>query len=489
MKHKLLAIMLTVSMAVAMATGCGGGKETAAPAASTAPAETAEPVIAVAFTGETSFTAVQGEAINLSDLITDTEVRTGFNPKTITIQYSNTEFVIDTDADLPENKEGTDISIAMTKDATTLMNEKDLPNIALTFANVTSKPETLTVQMDLTNSKGEPGTGKIEIPITVVPKEISEVKELTENLKVSETLDNYDFDVRASNIQNKVADDSNIKSVAVKDSDVKFQTPGHYTVTYEVTFKEPIKVAVTAPAAEDSETTEEPAKTEDASEAEESTEQAETTEELSSVEIPTDVTIMGKEEETALEDSQVIHENVKPEEPKEEESKEEEKAPSKTEGNTSASTGNTSSGGSASSSSSSSGSGNASSSGSSPSGESSEGSSSSGGNSSEGNSSGSSASSGGSSEPVHVHNFNIPVTETRWVPNVVTVQEHTYDYICSNCGAEFYTIEDITAHLKENIKSGCYGYSNSPCQHITTVDNGYNEEYVAYYKCACGATQ
>ena len=44
---------------------------------------------------------------------------------------------------------------------------------------------------------------------------------------------------------------------------------------------------------------------------------------------------------------------------------------------------------------------------------------------------------------------------------------HTYDYICSNCGAEFYTVNDITAHLKENVKEGCYGYSNSPCKHTS----------------------
>ena len=497
MKRKILAIMLTASMVVSMAIGCGKETETSAPVESATSTETKEAVTAVTFAGERSFTAVQGEAVSFSELVRKAEVKTGFTPETITIQYGETEFVMDTDKDLPKNEDGADVTVAMEKDAKTLMDKDNLPNITLTFADVTSKPETLTVQMDLAGSKDEEGTGEIEIPVTVVPKAVTEVKALTENLKVSESLDNYDFAVRASNIQNTLSEDSNIKSVAVKDSDVKFQTPGHYTVTYEVTFKEPIKVDMpakedttdesnTADKTDTSETTDTAggSDTTDESNTQDSSKDETVTEEVPSVDIPTDVTIVGKDETEDYDKDDIIDENIKPgdkveisedkeeasEDGKEDVSKDEDTSDDK--GNSSES-GNTSSGNTSSGGSSSSG-GNTSSGGGS----------SSGGNSS--SSSGGGSSSGGSSQPsqpVHVHNW---VPKTHHIENWVTVSEHTEDYVCT-CGYVTGSASDIQAHQKAHVAAGeASNFAIRPCSHTTQVDQGYDE---TYYVCSCGATK
>src|SRR5699024_8713217 len=129
-----------------------------------------------------------------------------------------------------------------TEGAATLMSGKNVPNVSLTFSEVTDKAKDLTITFDLENSKGTKGTAEAVVAVTVVPEAVSEVADLTKNLKLSQDLKEYDFDVYASNIQHEAGEDSNIKSVTVKESNVDFGKPGHYEVTYEVEFKEPVKV-------------------------------------------------------------------------------------------------------------------------------------------------------------------------------------------------------------------------------------------------------
>lgn len=61
--------------------------------------------------------------------------------------------------------------------------------------------------------------------------------------------------------------------------------------------------------------------------------------------------------------------------------------------------------------------------------------------------------------------------------NITAGYQHVYDYICSNCSYECYTVEDMNEHIKENIKTGCSNYSNSPCKHSS---NGDNDSYSLY---------
>ena len=75
-----------------------------------------------------------------------------------------------------------------------------------------------------------------------MPEAVSEVADLTKNLKLSQDLKEYDFDVYASNIQQEAGEDSNISPSPSKRTTWDFGKPGHYEVTYEVEFKEPVKV-------------------------------------------------------------------------------------------------------------------------------------------------------------------------------------------------------------------------------------------------------
>lgn len=299
MKRKLFVIMIAASMVMTMATGCGGEKKTEQTVESI---EEKEPVTAVTFTGETAFTAVQGEAAAFSDLISKAEVESGYNP---------------------------------------------------------------------------------------------------------ETVDNYDFDIYASNIQSKAGDDSNIKAVSVKDSNVEFQKPGHYTVTYEVTFRKPIKVDV--PVKDETNTSD----------------KSDASEDITSVEIPTDVAVVGKDEEDDVEADDIIRENVKPETGDKEETTADKENSSETKSNE-----KTSSGSSSSSSKNGSSESSASSSGSSSSGGSSSGSS-----ASSGSSGSSGAGSSGAASASHIHSWK-EHTAKRWVSNMVTVVDTPAQTVY---GARLYT--------------------------------------------------
>lgn len=304
MKRKLFVIMIAASMVMTMATGCGGEKKTEQTVESI---EEKEPVTAVTFTGETAFTAVQGEAAAFSDLISKAEVESGYNP---------------------------------------------------------------------------------------------------------ETVDNYDFDIYASNVQSKAGDDSNIKAVSVKDSNVEFQKPGHYTVTYEVTFRKPIKVDV--PVKDETNTSD----------------KSDASEDITSVEIPTDVAVVGKDEEDDVEADDIIRENVKPETGDKEETTADKENSSETKSNE-----KTSSGSSSSSSKNGSSESSASSSGSSSSGSSSSGGSSSGSSASSGSSGSSGAGSSGAASASHTHSWK-EHTAKRWVSNMVTVVDTPAQTVY---GAQLYT--------------------------------------------------
>lgn len=304
MKRKLFVIMIAASMVMTMATGCGGEKKTEQTVESI---EEKEPVTAVTFTGETAFTAVQGEAAAFSDLISKAEVESGYNP---------------------------------------------------------------------------------------------------------ETVDNYDFDIYASNVQSKAGDDSNIKAVSVKDSNVEFQKPGHYTVTYEVTFRKPIKVDV--PEKDETNTSD----------------KSDASEDITSVEIPTDVAVVGKDEEDDVKADDIIRENVKPETGDKEETTADKENSSETKSNE-----KTSSGSSSSSSKNGSSESSASSSGSSSSGSSSSGGSSSGSSASSGSSGSSGAGSSGAASASHTHSWKEHTAE-RWVSNMVTVVDTPAQTVY---GAQLYT--------------------------------------------------
>ena len=512
-KRKWLALVLTATLAASMIAGCKG-KET--PTASDA-AETVE--TKADLTAEKNVTVIQNKAVPLSDFLSEVEPDTGYSVKTVTLDYDKTSVAIDTDGELPEPGKGDTFTVAKTEGATTLMSGKNVPNVSLTFSEVTDKAKDLTITFDLENSKGTKGTAEAVVAVTVVPEAVSEVAALTKNLKLSQDLKEYDFDVYASNIQQEAGEDSNIKSVTVKEDNVDFGKPGHYEVTYEVEFKEPVKVET--PGTSDDKTDAPDSGTDDSADKTDGSDNkdsgsdngtgtsADKTDgsdngtgtsdgkgsgsDVGSVDIPTDVEVVDKDEEKDLGDD-VIKDNVKPgEKPADDEKEtddgktEEDKGTDdgKTE-ETGSSSGGSASGGSGSSSGGSSGGSSGSSGGSS--GGSGGSSGSSGGSS---GSSGGSSGGGGSTTPPHVCSWT-PHTATRWHENWVTVYDHVGDYECKDCHAMFYDEGSVNAHVAEHLKAHdgvYYGYYSYPCSHTHSEDQGWNETYTDYYYCSCGATK
>lgn len=497
MKRKMIAFALTALMTVSMIGGCGNNEDS----------ESSEMSEAIAdMTTEQSMTVIQNKAAPLSDFLSEVEPDTGYSVKTVTLDYDGKSVTFDTDGELPESGKGDTFTVAKTEGAATVMSGKNVPNVSLTFSEVTDKAKDLTITFDLENSKGTKGAAEAVVPVTVVPEAVSEVAALTKNLKLSQDLKEYDFDVYASNIQQEAGEDSNIKSVTVKEGNVDFGKPGHYEVTYEVTFKEPVKVETPDTSddktdAPDSGTEGSDGKTDGSDNKDSGSDNGTGTSDdktdgsddkgsgsdVGSVDIPTDVEVVDKDEEKDLGDD-VIKDNVKPGEKPADDDKEtddgkteEDKGTDdgKTE-ETGSSSGGSASGGSGSSSGGSSGGSSGSSGGSS------DGSGSSGG-------SGGSSGGGGSTTPPHVCSFDKPHETTRWHENWVTVttSDHSYDTICG-CGAVFGDGVGHAEHEKAHLKAGeYYGSQDVACSHThsRSEDQGWNETYIDYYECSCGKRQ
>lgn len=495
MKRKMIAFALTALMTVSMIGGCGNNEDS----------ESSEMSEAIAdMTTEQSMTVIQNKAAPLSDFLSEVEPDTGYSVKTVTLDYDGKSVTFDTDGELPESGKGDTFTVAKTEGAATVMSGKNVPNVSLTFSEVTDKAKDLTITFDLENSKGTKGAAEAVVPVTVVPEAVSEVADLTKNLKLSQDLKEYDFDVYASNIQQEAGEDSNIKSVTVKEDNVDFGKPGHYEVTYEVTFKEPVKVETPDTSddktdAPDSGTEGSDGKTDGSDNKDSGSDNGTGTSDdktdgsddkgsgsdVGSVDIPTDVEVVDKDEEKDLGDD-VIKDNVKPGEKPADDDKETDDG--KTDGDKGTDDGKTEEIGSSSGGSASGGSGSSSGG---PSGGSSG---SSGGSSSGSGSSGGSGGSsggGGSTTPPHVCSWT-PHTATRWHENWVTVYDHVGDYECKDCHAMFYDEGSVNAHVAEHLKAHdgvYYGYYSYPCSHTHSEDQGWNETYTDYYECSCGATK
>lgn len=454
MKRKLITMLFAITLIAGIMTGCGTEKESPK---SVNTVKTEVNTDQMELKTEKSVTVVQNETKPLLAFIDEINLKKGYRIKELSLTYADVTSTIKTEEKFLDLKPGS-MTVATTKGSTTLMSPENIPNLSLTFKDVTKEPQTLQVNIRCVNEKKDEVKKTATIKINVVPESMKVVKQLTENQKISEKVKKYDFDVYAKNITDSVKDAT--ATAKVKSSNVKFGTPGHYEVVYEVTVT-PTPVPNTEPKPETGD-------------------------------IPVDVEIVDKDH---ADKDDVIMENVKPgQKPEEinpsEDKKPEEGKPSEgTEesnkditdnGNTGSNGGNTSSGN-----------GN-----------------SSGGNSAS-NGGNNNGSSGGntSSKPSHTHNW-VAHTATRqvWVPNIVVVDDYEtqnvkvgFKTVC-NCGAEFMNSPMSAEHAMNHILAG------EPDNHWTEdiyeqqsvkvgsheEDHGYykDETYTDYTYCSdCGARQ
>lgn len=437
MKRKLLTMLFVMTLITGIMTGCGTEKESPK---SVNTVKTEVNTDQMELKTEKSVTVVQNETKPLSAFIDEINLKKGYRIKELSLTYADVTSTVKTEEKFLDLKPGS-MTVATTKGSTTLMSPENIPNLSLTFKDVTKESQTLQVNVLCTNEKKDEVKKTATIKINVVPESMKVVKQLTENQKISEKVKKYDFDVYAKNITDSVKDAT--ATAKVKSSNVKFGTPGHYEVVYEVTVT-PTPVPNTEPKPETGD-------------------------------IPVDVEIVDKDH---ADKDDVIMENVKPgQKPEEinpsEDKKPEEGKPSEdTEksnkdvtdnGNTGSNGGNTSSGN----------------------GNSSGGNSSSNGGNNNGSSSGNT-----SSKPSHTHNW-VAHTATKqvWVPNIVVVDDYETqnvlvrtDIIC-NCGAVFTGGAGYDEHAMNHVLAG--EPSNSTPKAIyeqQSVKVGSHEEDHGYYK-------
>lgn len=454
MKRKLITMLFAITLIAGIMTGCGTEKESPK---SVNTVKTDVNTNQMELKTEKSVTVVQNETKPLSAFIDEINLKKGYRIKELSLTYADVTSTIKTEEKFLDLKPGS-MTVATTKGSTTLMNPENIPNLSLTFKDVTKEPQTLQVNIRCVNEKKDEVKKTATIKINVVPESMKVVKQLTENQKISEKVKKYDFDVYAKNITDSVKDAT--ATAKVKSSNVKFGTPGHYEVVYEVTVT-PTPVPNTEPKPETGD-------------------------------IPVDVEIVDKDH---ADKDDVIMENVKPGQKPEEMNPSEDKKPNEgkpSEGteesnkdvtdndNTGSNSGNTSSGN-----------GN-----------------SSGGNSLS-NSGNNNGSSGGntSSKPSHTHNWVAHMTTKQvWVPNIVVVDDYETqnvlvrtDIIC-NCGAVFTGGAGYDEHAMNHVLAGEPSNSTPKAiyeQQSVKVgsheeDHGYykDESYTDYMYCSdCGARQ
>lgn len=437
MKRKLITMLFAITLIAGIMTGCGTEKESPK---SVNTVKTEVNTDQMELKTEKSVTVVQNETKQLSAFIDEINLKKGYRIKELSLTYADVTSTIKTEEKFLDLKPGS-MTVATTKGSTTLMSPENIPNLSLTFKDVTKEPQTLQVNIRCVNEKKDEVKKTATIKINVVPESMKVVKQLTENQKISEKVKKYDFDVYAKNITDSVKDAT--ATAKVKSSNVKFGTPGHYEVVYEVTVT-PTPVPNTEPKPETGD-------------------------------IPVDIEIVDKDH---ADKDDVIMENVKPGQKPEEMNPSEDKKPEEgkpsedTEesnkdvtdnGNTGSNGGNTSSGN----------------------GNSSGGNSSSNGGNNNGSSSGNT-----SSKPSHTHNW-VAHTATKqvWVPNIVVVDDYETqnvlvrtDIIC-NCGAVFTGGAGYDEHAMNHVLAG--EPSNSTPKAIyeqQSVKVGSHEEDHGYYK-------
>lgn len=469
-KKSIFANMLVLTLAVGMLAGCGT-KETEVKDVSVAETKTEN----VTFNTTKLANVIAGDTVKLSDLLYAVVPDKKQDVGEMTLTYGNANITVEDGkewkADTKETKDIKDVTFAVAGKA---FSAKHVPDVNLTFHKTTKAAANLNVSVSLKDKDKKTSKADVDIKVMVLPETVKPVKAITENLKLSQSLKDYDFDVRAKNIAEKAVD--TIESIKVTKSNVKFGTVGHYEVTYEIKTKPSGKL-----------------------------------------DVPTDVAVVDKSQENSEGTNDVITENVKPGEtievttgadvvdkktedtlPKDSvitDSKDTTAPPAGSTSTGDSNTGGTDNGNT--------GGGDT---GGSTGGGSTDNGSTGGGNASAG---GGNTGGGGGSTPTpeppketHTHSWT-PHTATKnvWVPNIVTVTDygnqaaHAYDTQCQNCGAVFSSPDSCADHQF----AGCYGgQRNIACSHITQVvtgshteDHGYNttESYTDYNYCSCGATQ
>jgi hypothetical protein len=197
--------------------------------------------------------------------------------------------------DLAEETLGKKVTITPYDFTIEPFNEQQVPNVYVSFSEVGTQE--LQIVVNSKDDNGEQVEAEISIQVTVVPEIVKEAGDITQNRKLAEEIENFNFEQFI-----QIAEESNIAEVATDASAVEFGKVGTYTVIYTVYLKEPIEVL--------RETTTDTDMTENSEQKDEQENPEETLLEqevdiVTEIEVPVEVTIVDKETQIILEEENV----------------------------------------------------------------------------------------------------------------------------------------------------------------------------------------
>lgn len=149
MKRKLITMLFAITLIAGIMTGCGTEKESPK---SVNTVKTEVNTDQMELKTEKSVTVVQNETKPLSAFIDEINLKKGYRIKELSLTYADVTSTIKIEEKFLDLKPGS-MTVATTKGSTTLMSPENIPNLSLTFKDVTKEPQTLQVNIRCVNEK------------------------------------------------------------------------------------------------------------------------------------------------------------------------------------------------------------------------------------------------------------------------------------------------------------------------------------------------
>lgn len=129
---------------------------------------------------EESITAIQNKAVPLSDIVFEISTDTGYSVEEMTLNFFETTIAFKINGEFPKEDELASFSVAQIENSTSFMSESNVPNISLTFKNITDEAKDLEISVTFINENKEEQIVETYVKVNVVPETIEESNENTQ---------------------------------------------------------------------------------------------------------------------------------------------------------------------------------------------------------------------------------------------------------------------------------------------------------------------
>jgi|GEM_PF-3292695 len=250
----------------------------------------------IQISADKAVTIIQNEPTAFDKLVRNIQP---FIVESLELTYGTDTFIIERNKEslesLAEDTLGKKVSVVPYDFTIEPFNKQQVPNVYVSFSEVGAQELQIVVKSK--DNDGEQVEAEINIQVTVVPEVVKEAGNITQNRKLAEEIESFDFEQFI-----QIAEESNIAEVATDASAVEFGKVGAYTVIYTVYLKEPLEVL--RETTTDTDTTESSELENEQGNVEETLLEQET-DIVTEIEVPVEVTVVDKETQIILEEENV----------------------------------------------------------------------------------------------------------------------------------------------------------------------------------------